>query len=149
MSGHGHQNDDVRFEREDVNERSTFWFGVWILVVMVVTAFLVKPFYDLLTSREASSQRPAAYVPPADESVLEPPGPRLQVTPALELAELRAREQQVLDGYAWVDKERGIARIPVEEAMRLVAERGLPEFPAVTPGPAPAGEDPARGGGGH
>jgi len=140
MSGNGHENHDVRFEREDVNEGSTFWFGVWILVVMVVTAFLVKPFYNFLARSETATQRPAAYVPPVDERAKEPPAPRLQVTPVLELDELRAREDQVLEGYGWVDKDRGIARIPVEEAMRLVAERGLPQFPAVAPGPAPAGE---------
>jgi hypothetical protein len=144
MSGHGPDNGDVRFERKDVNERSTFWFGVWILVVMVVTAFVVKPFYDLLRGREIATQHPAAYVAPSDESALEPPSPRLQVTPVLDLAAFRGRENQVLDTYGWVDKERGVARIPVEEAMRLVAERGLPQFPAVAPGTNPSSGEGAR-----
>ena len=37
----GGENHDVRYEKEDINERSTFWFGFWILVLMVGVAFLV------------------------------------------------------------------------------------------------------------
>ena len=54
----------------------------------------------------------------------------------LELAAFRAREDAILASYAWVDKEHGIVRIPVEEAMRLVAERGVPFFEV----PEPPGE---------
>jgi hypothetical protein len=125
-----HHNPDVQYEKEDINPRSTFWFGVWILVVMVVVAFLVKPLYDLLVARDVEQQPPAAYVADTDAQALEPPAPRLQVTPEKDLAALRAQEEAILTSYAWVEKDRGIARIPVEEAMRLVASRGLPTFAA-------------------
>jgi len=129
MSDPGHENREVTYEREDVNARSSFWFGVWILVIMVAVALLVKPLYNLLAEEEARSQPPAAYLPEAEPPAVEPPGPRLQVHPEADLAAFRSRENEILDGYAWVDKEKGIARIPVEEAMRIVAERGLPAFP--------------------
>lgn len=129
MSGH-HENPEVRYEKEDVNEKSSFWFGVVILVVMVVTAFATKPLYDLLAERETATQAPAAYVADSDMEALEPPGPRLQVRPEVDLEAFRARENAILASYAWVDKEQGIVRIPVEEAMRLVAERGVPAFPS-------------------
>jgi topoisomerase IA-like protein len=35
----------------------------------------------------------------------------------------------VLESYGWVDKDKGVVRIPIEEAMRLIAERGLPPTP--------------------
>jgi hypothetical protein len=129
MSGPPPENRDVTFERKDVNERSAFWFGVWILVIMVAVALLVKPLYNLLAREEAGSQPPSAYLPGAEPRTLEPPGPRLQVRPGDDLAAFRSQEDRILAGYAWVDKEKGIVRIPVEEAMRLVAERGLPVFP--------------------
>jgi len=43
----------------------------------------------------------------------------------------------VLERYAWVDKQNGIAQIPIERAIELVAEHGLPALPPV-PAPAPA-----------
>jgi len=138
MSLPGHEKDEVTYEREDVNARSSFWFGVWILVVMVAVAIFVRPLYKLLAEEESGSQPPAAYLPKAVPPATEPPGPRLQVHPAADLAAFRARENEILDGYAWVDKEKGVARIPIDEAMRLVAERGLPVFP-----PAP-GEEATR-----
>ena len=49
--------------------------------------------------------------------------------PELDLAAFRAQEDAILESYAWVDKERGIVRIPVAEAMRIVAERGILVFP--------------------
>jgi hypothetical protein len=128
MSENHRENPDVRFEKKDVNESSTFWFGVGILVVMVVTAIATKPLYDFLGERESTTQPPAAYEAESDPSALEPPAPRLQVRPELELAAFRAQEDAILASYAWVDKEHGIVRIPVEEAMRLVAERGMPVF---------------------
>jgi hypothetical protein len=130
MSDHDGENHDVRYEKEDINERSTFWFGFWILAVMVGVSFLIKPLYDFLVTRGVETQTPAAYVAGADPEALEPPAPRLQVVPEQDLAAFRAQEDAILGSYAWVEKDRGIVRIPVEEAMRIVAERGLPAFPA-------------------
>ena len=130
MSEHQGGNHDVRYEKEDINERSTFWFGVWILALMVGVSFLLKPLYNLLVARGVESQAPSAYVAETDPSALEPSAPRLQVLPEKDLAAFRAQEDAILGSYAWVEKDRGIVRIPIEEAMRIVAERGLPTFPA-------------------
>jgi hypothetical protein len=45
----------------------------------------------------------------------------LQANPAADLAAERRREENMLEGYAWVDREQGIARIPVQRAMEIVA----------------------------
>src|SRR5207237_1340740 len=58
-----------------------------------------------------------------------PPEPRLQLDPKADLARLRAAEQQALDGYYWIDRERGIVHIPIEAAMKQVVARGLDGFP--------------------
>ncbi|MCG6920696.1 MAG: hypothetical protein LJF15_06400 [Acidobacteria bacterium] len=128
MSEHD-KNHDVEYEREDINERSTFWFGVWILVLMVSVSFLIKPLYNLLVRRGVETQEPAAYVAESDPAALEPPAPRLQTLPERDLAEFRAQEDAILGSYAWVEKDRGVVRIPIDRAMRIVAERGLPTFP--------------------
>jgi hypothetical protein len=54
------------------------------------------------------------------------PEPRLQIAPREDLRELRSREEAELHSYAWVDKTNGVVRIPIDRAMNLLLERGLP-----------------------
>jgi hypothetical protein len=54
------------------------------------------------------------------------PTPRLQVDPARDLAALRETEQRRLSSYGWVDHRRTTIHIPIERAMSLIGERGLP-----------------------
>ena len=54
------------------------------------------------------------------------PAPPRKVVPDRELRELRAAEDAVLDSYGWVDRRAGIVRIPIDRAMELMAQRGLP-----------------------
>ena len=55
-----------------------------------------------------------------------PPTPRLQVSSGQDLKELRAKEAAPLQGYHWVNKDLGVVGIPVERAIELLAQRGLP-----------------------
>jgi hypothetical protein len=55
-----------------------------------------------------------------------PPSPRLQITPAKDLRDTREQEHDLFSSYAWVEKDKGVVRIPIDRAMDLLAERGLP-----------------------
>lgn len=55
-----------------------------------------------------------------------PPEPRLETDPHGDLLRLRAAEDSVLLGYAWVSRDSGFVRIPVARAMVILARRGLP-----------------------
>ncbi len=68
-----------------------------------------------------------------------PPGPNLQPNPSADLAAFRAAEDAELATWAWVDREKAVARVPVERALEIVARRGLPARPPMPP-PAPAAE---------
>jgi hypothetical protein len=48
-------------------------------------------------------------------------GPPLEPDPAAALARFRAEKQALLQGHAWVDRAHGIVRMPIEDAMRIVA----------------------------
>jgi hypothetical protein len=48
-----------------------------------------------------------------------------------DVADLHAREDLLLNNYSWVDQSKGTVRIPIEWAMQLIAQRGLPVAPAV------------------
>lgn len=125
---------DVRFERTDVDATSLLKFGFWLVVATTVVVLLLWRLFFVFVAQEAARQPPPPVMKP-DAAVLAPPPPLLQTAPAKDLAEFRAQEDQVLASYGWVDKEQKVARIPIEEAMRLVAERGLP-VPVVSPTPA-------------
>jgi hypothetical protein len=59
------------------------------------------------------------------------PTPRLQTDDGnLEIAEMHAREDLLLDNYTWVDRSSGKIRIPIARAMELIAKGGLPVAPA-------------------
>ena len=64
------------------------------------------------------------------------PQPRLQPNPVADYDVYRLSDQATLDSYGWVDQKAGIARIPIDRAMQLLAERGLP-WKTPTPTPAP------------
>jgi hypothetical protein len=66
-------------------------------------------------------------VAPIARTPVETPPPRLQWSPARDLQTFRATEDKDLHARGWVDRRAGIARIPIEDAMALLAERGWTE----------------------
>jgi hypothetical protein len=46
--------------------------------------------------------------------------------PASDLKHFQAEEDARLRSYGWIDRQRGIIHIPIERAMDLIAQRGLP-----------------------
>jgi len=66
-------------------------------------------------------QGPAANTPP---HAFEGAAPLLQPAPQPDRASYLAEKRRVLDSYGWVDRQAGIARIPLDEAMKLMAARG-------------------------
>jgi hypothetical protein len=70
------------------------------------------------------------------------PSPRVQTDDGNEdTAELHGREDLLLNYYSWTDRSKGKVRIPIERAMELIAQRGLPVAPAVEHAPLMAGEE--------
>lgn len=77
------------------------------------------------------------HLQPAVPVASVPPQPRLQPDPASDLAAERAQQQARLDRYQWIDRDAGIARIPIERAMALLAQQPAPsgaQQPAPKPG---------------
>jgi hypothetical protein len=112
-------------ENRDVDVRAVTGAGLGIGALVMVTIFLVWFLFDRFAARETSlSPRPEPMA--ASNPRKEPPEPRLQKTPVMELRDFRAGEEAILNSYGWVDPEKGVVRIPVERAMELVAKEGLP-----------------------
>lgn len=127
------------YERSDAQAGATYRAGFYILGTMFVVAALLVPAYRLLVRVEAGGQQPPAYVVKDGAPPPEAAFPRLVPSEPAALAEYRAKEKEFLDGWGWVEKDRGIARMPVDEAVRIVGERGaLPAFAAPADAAAPA-----------
>lgn len=124
--------ESARYERRDFNTRIIGWFALGLVILCVSASVFIFVF-------EKGLNRYFAYPGKAtwtSSPEMEAPAPRLQVNSARELEEMRAQEEAILHGYAWVDREHGVTRIPIEKAMQLIVERGLPMRPS-TPKPAP------------
>ncbi len=71
---------------------------------------------------------------------LLPPAPRLQTIPGEDFRTFQATQQAELNSYGWVDRKKGVVRIPIDRAMEIIAQSNLPVATgtpvAVTP-PAP------------
>ncbi|HKF44775.1 MAG TPA: hypothetical protein VKJ00_06400 [Thermoanaerobaculia bacterium] len=138
----------------DVNTRGALIFAFWLAVVTIGLAGLMYVLFRIMATREDAAQKPIA---PAVAASLQrtPPEPRLEALPLVPRQKLRAEEDAILTSYAWVDKPGGFVRIPVDRAMEIVVERGLPPskpmaanipMPMPMPGaaPAPAPPEPKR-----
>lgn len=110
--------------------------GVGLTVVTVATYVAVLGIYALLGRVNQSTAEPRYPLAAGQESRL-PPEPRLQTDPKQDLKDLRAAEADTLEHFGWVDKNAGIVRIPIENAMALTLKRGMPSR-AATAVDAPA-----------
>lgn len=112
-----------RHERTDVRVGLLAKLGAILLVLTIVVITGVLFLFRTVVSREAALEEPSS---PLAASPTEYSGPQLQVNPPAELDQVFADEQKVLTSYGWVDPEAGVVRIPIDEAMELLVERGLP-----------------------
>jgi hypothetical protein len=120
-----HPEHPVHRETSDVAIGGIFAFAVTLIVTLVVVSGLVWVFYSSLR-REAAQPVPAEFPLAATSMRRLPPEPRLQTEPREDLRTLRESEERTLTTYGWVDKNAGIVRIPIDQAMKLTVERGLP-----------------------
>ena len=115
----------LHHETSDVNIGGIVIFVVVLLVAGVLIHGAVWAMYRYFQKEAA---RPAAVEFPLATNTLRrlPPEPRLQTDPRDDLVHMREAEEQTLHTYGWVDRNGGIVRIPIDQAMKLIAERGLP-----------------------
>jgi hypothetical protein len=105
-------------ETADVDGRRVWQTAAALAATIVAAGFIaagVLAFFHHETGRPLSPIN----APPA--AMASPP---LQSTPALDLAALRTQKRALLNEYRWVDRDKGIVRIPIERAMSLLIARG-------------------------
>ena len=112
--GPGHETSDVRLG-------PILMLGVGLVVAGIVGHLLLWGMFNWFTDRQARADAP---LPPLAQPEQIPPEPRLQVSPPQDWQEMLVSQQQLLSSYG--QDQNGAIRIPIERAMDLLAERGLP-----------------------
>jgi hypothetical protein len=116
---------EVHHEESDVNIGAILGFGAGLIVAAMLIHLLTYVLFRYFDSREARRVTPQYPLAVARETAV-PPEPRLQTNPRQDLADLRAKEDETLNSYGWVDRNAGVVRIPIDEAITLTLQRGLP-----------------------
>jgi hypothetical protein len=136
---HENQHGNGGYERTDVGVAGILYFLLSLLVGGILVYFVVDGVFSYLQKRSEAEQAPVNPLitnAPADTRKLTVdykdylkqnfPNPQLEIDERGQLDKIRTDEAQTLSTYDWVDKNAGTVRIPIDRAMDLIAQRGLP-----------------------
>jgi hypothetical protein len=150
-TGHG------SYERRDIGVGAVLYFLVGLAASIMLVYFLADGLYSFLSKRVESEQAPVSPLvtnAPADTRHLPTdyrdylkqnfPSPQLEIDERTQLDGIRTEEADILSTYGWVDQKAGIVRIPIDRAMDLIAQRGLPVRQQAAP--VQSGTNPKRRG---
>jgi hypothetical protein len=109
------------YEKSDAQFRVIAMFTSALLIVLVAVAVVTQISLRVFSRRAVQTSTAL----PARPAQL-PPESRLQIDPMAELQALRKQEDLLLYHYAWIDRTRGVVRIPIDRAIDLTTQRSLP-----------------------
>jgi hypothetical protein len=125
------------YEHEDLSPTSVFYFMAGLAVITVIIYFIVFGMYRFLDGYEKAHQPAISpmVTPRVDTRVVTDadtqafPQPRLEKNEGTNLRDSIEDQDRKLATYNWVDPDKGIVQIPIDRAMELIVERGLPVRP--------------------
>jgi hypothetical protein len=162
-SNPGHSGGNAGFEREDMGSRGVFAFMIGLAVVGVVIYFIIIGMYSFLDKYERSQMATASPLVTSkdpmsrvvtqdymDQRFKENGAPMLETNERGQFRDFLVNQENQLNSYGWVDEKAGVAHIPIERAMELTIQRGLPVCPngcaqANTTSKAPAPKSAEKG----
>jgi hypothetical protein len=129
---HSHSADDQyletppgsSYEHTDAHVGPMVKFGLWLFISAVIVHVGLAAMYWLLIRESTERVDTERYPLAVNAPPRLPAEPRLQQIPSGDLYQFRTKEEAELHGYGWVDKNAGTVHIPIEDAMRLMLERG-------------------------
>jgi hypothetical protein len=124
------------FERQDLSPSGILYFLLALAIGTVLCLFGLRGLFEYLDHRSKTSQpevNPLVTNVPTDTRHVAPgypqstfPSPKLEEDERGQLNGIRLNEEKTLYSYGWVDEKSGTVRIPIERAMDLIVQRGLP-----------------------
>jgi hypothetical protein len=128
------------YERGDMNPAVVLATAAGLLLTLAIVLVGITTFEAALTGTPFTISRPADLINGLQAAPAPtPPEPRLEAQSGQTLDPYRAAEEQKLNSYGWVDRQAGVARMPIDRAMDLIAQRGLPARPTATATPRDSG----------
>lgn len=133
---HGDANGHGSYERQDLQVPGILYFLLALIVVTALCMFGLRGVYAFLERRQKALETPVnplvndaredtRHVAPGyPQSVF--PNPTLEEDERGQLNDVRLKEERQLYTYGWVDEKAGMVHIPIERAMDLIVQRGLP-----------------------
>jgi hypothetical protein len=115
-------------EQKDVDVLPLFTIAFLLFLSCLIIFLVVSGMMLYLKAHEPAKTSGQANIPIT--TVGEFPKPRLEVKGSADLAKLRAAEEADLNSYGWANRNSAIVRIPIDRAMQLLLERGLPDVGA-------------------
>lgn len=112
-------------ERKDVDVPALFTIAFLLLLSCIAIFIVITLMMRYFKAHEPAVTAGQANIPLT--RIKEFPRPRLEVKPGASLTELRAVEDVDLNSYGWIDRNAGTVRIPIDRAMQLLLDRGLPD----------------------
>jgi hypothetical protein len=127
------------FEHQDLQPSGILYFLLALVVATIICLFGLRGLYVYLDHREKALQpevNPLVTNVPADTRHVAPgypqtafPNPKLEEDERGQLNGILTEEEKTLYSYGWVDEKAGTVHIPIERAMDLLVQRGLPVRP--------------------
>ena len=117
-------NEDVRFEHSDISIRGVLLTGLGVFLFFHLCVGVVYFVFEHYKHEMANESMPP--LPIAAHGMPAPPEPQLQASPREDLQEFEAAESGQLNAYQWIDKQKGTVAIPIDRAMDLIVQRGIP-----------------------
>jgi len=142
ITNHGHPGHETEFEREDLSTRGVFAFMIGLAVIGIVIYFIIVGMYSFLDNYERSQMATASPLVTSkgamsrvvtqadmDKAFKDNGAPMLETNERGQFKDFLINQEDQLNSYAWVDKEAGVAHIPIQRAMDLIVQQGLPVVP--------------------
>lgn len=139
---HGRSGQEAGFEREDLSSRGIFFFMIGLAIVGVAIYFIIIGMYSFLDKYERSQMATASPLLTSngamsrvvtqeymEQRFKENGVPMLEVNERGQFRDFLLNQENQLNSYGWIDKDAGVAHIPIERAMELTVQRGLPVYP--------------------
>ena len=135
-SGH-----DTGFEHEDLSTRGVFAFMIGLAIVGVVIYFIIVGMYSFLDQNQRSQMTTASPLvtkdtmsrvvtqAEADKDFKDNGAPMLEINERGQLRDFVMNQENQLNSYGWVNEKESVAHIPIDRAMELTVQRGLPVCP--------------------
>ena len=114
--------DNPGYETRDASIKGLITFAVVLALVLILTLISMRFMFDVLGKLTPLGETAS----PFNNGRNIPSGPLVQANPHQDLTAFCANQSQAVSTYAWVNKDGGIVQIPIDRAMELTLQRGLP-----------------------